>query len=92
VALNRVIALGKVHGPECALDELTAIQDDSSLRDYYLLPSTRASLLAETGEFTQAANHFEAALRRPCSEPERRFLTRRMQECRDQALRLPKPS
>jgi RNA polymerase sigma-70 factor (ECF subfamily) len=92
VALNRIVALGKVHGPECALDELTAIQDDPALRDYYLLPSTRASLLAETGEFSQAANYFEAALRRPCSEPERRFLTRRMQECHDQALRLQKPS
>lgn len=92
VALNRIVAQGKVHGAESALNELAEIEDDPVLRDYYLLPATRGSLLAETGEFSQAANCFEGALTRPCSEPERRFLTRRMHECREQALRLQKPS
>ncbi len=92
VALNRIVALEKVHGAERALDELGEIDSDPVLRDYYLLPTTRASLLAETGAFSQAASCYAAALRHPCSEPERRFLTRRMQECSEQALRLQKPS
>ena|SRR5271165_4713487 len=92
VALNRIVALGKVHGAACALEELTEIENDPALRDYYLLPATRGSLLAETAEFSEAVHCFEAALRRPCSEPERRFLTRRICECREQGLRLKKPS
>lgn len=92
VALNRIVALGKVHGPECALEELIEIENDPALRDYYLLPATRGSLLAETAKFSEAVHCFEAALGRPCSEPERRFLTRRMRECREQALGLQKPS
>jgi RNA polymerase sigma-70 factor, ECF subfamily len=91
VALNRIVALGKVHGPERALDELASLEDNPALHDYYLLPVTRGSLLAERGEFSRAAICFESALRRPCSEPERRFLTRRMQECREQALRQRRP-
>lgn len=91
VALNRIVAVGKVYGPECALDELVQLEKNHALRGYYLLPATRGALLAQKGEFFVAANFFEVALGRPCSEPERRFLIRRMKECREQALRLQKP-
>jgi RNA polymerase sigma-70 factor (ECF subfamily) len=81
VALNRAIAVSKVRGPEAALREIALIQDDPALANYYLLPATRGRLLAELGEREAAAKSFREALNRKCSEPERRFLLRRLAEC-----------
>jgi predicted RNA polymerase sigma factor len=92
VAPNRIVALEKVHGAGCALAELAQIENDPALRDYYFLPATKGTLLAKKGDFSGAANFFAVAVQRPCTEPEGRFLTRRMNECREQALRLPKLS
>ena len=81
VALNRAVAVWKVHGADAALRELDEIAEHPALADYYLLPATRGRLLAERGEFEQAAECFREALRRKCSEPERRFLLRKVAEC-----------
>ncbi len=81
VALNRAIAVSKVHGNEAALQEVERIANDPALASYYLLPATRGRLLAEGGDFERAAAYFQEALRCQCSEPERRFLTRKLREC-----------
>ena len=81
VALNRAIAIAKVQGREAALVEVERIASDPALSSYYLLPATRGRLLAESGELERAAEYFKDALRCQCSEPERRFLLRKLREC-----------
>ena len=81
VALNRAVAVAKVRGPVEALAEMEALANDPKLRDYYLLLAVRGHLLLELGRLTEAAACFQAALHCPCSEPERRFLRRKLQAC-----------
>ena len=78
IALNRIVALSKVAGPEQALAALAPLDREPALASYYLLPSVRARLLAETGDREGAAAAYREALNRPCTEPERRFLKRRV--------------
>jgi RNA polymerase sigma-70 factor (ECF subfamily) len=81
VALNRAVALSKVQGAQVALDAIEALTGDPALRNYYLLPAVRGRLLLDLGQRPAAAACFTQALKRPCSEPERRFLRRKLAEC-----------
>ena len=81
VVLNRAVVVGKVQGPEEALAVIAPLENNSKLRSYYLLPAVRGHLLLELGRNNEAAACFSAALERPCSEPERRFLRRKLADC-----------
>ncbi len=81
VALNRVVAVWKVRGTDAALLDLAALEAEPALAGYYLLPAVRGRLLAERGDAAAARRAFTSALERPCSEPERRLLQRRLHEC-----------
>ena len=78
VALNRAVALSKVAGAREALRAVAAIDAAPELGNYYLLPSVKGRLFAELGEVDAARACYMKALARPCSEPERRFLLRRL--------------
>jgi RNA polymerase sigma-70 factor (ECF subfamily) len=80
VALNRAVALSKVSGPAAAVEAIAGLENDPALANYYLLPAVKGRLLAEIGDRGGAASAFRAALERPCSEPERRWLVRRLAE------------
>ena len=81
VALNRAVAVAKVRGAAEALASVEALQHDPKLRDYYLLLAVHGHLLLELGRKAEAAERFRAALLCPCSEPERRFLERKLEDC-----------
>ncbi len=81
IALNRAVAVSKVHGAAEALASIELLQEDPKLRDYYLLFAVRGHLLRELGRRADAANSFRKALECGGSEPERRFLRRRIGEC-----------
>ena len=81
VALNRVVVLSQVRGPEAGLDALQPLLREASLKRYYLLPVVRGHLLCELGDRASAAQQFRDALLQPCSEPERRLIQRRLAEC-----------
>ena len=81
VALNRAVVVGKVEGPSQALAAMAPLENNTRLRSYYLLPAVRGHLLLELGNRIEAAACFRAALECPCSEPERRFLRRKLEEC-----------
>ncbi len=81
VKLNRAVAMSRVSGPAAALEAISTLEHEPSLANYYLLPSVKGRLLAEMGDRPGAAACFRAALERPCSEPERRFLARKLREC-----------
>jgi len=81
VALNRAVVVAKVKGIPLGLTELRSLDEERSLRNYYLLPAAEASLLLQMGNRGEAAKLFREALKRPCSEPEKRLLVSRWAEC-----------
>jgi RNA polymerase sigma-70 factor (ECF subfamily) len=80
VALNRAVAVAKVHGPGQALAAIESLDSNPKLGDYHLLLAVRGHLLQKVGRPGEAADCFRAALECPCSEPERRFLRRKIEE------------
>ena len=86
MALNRAVVVAKVRGPADALAAIEPLENDPKLRDYYLLPAVRGHLLLELGRCAEAADCFRAALECHCSEPERRFLRRKLEKCEPDRL------
>lgn len=78
VALNRAVAVAKVRGAAEALAEIETLRGNPQLRDYYLLLAVRGHLLEELGRPEEAARCWRAALECRSSEPERRFLRRKL--------------
>ena len=81
VALNRAVAIAKVHGPADALAAVAPLDRDPKLRHYHLLLAVRGQLLLDLGRSREAADAFRTALTCACTEPERRLLTRRLEAC-----------
>jgi RNA polymerase sigma-70 factor (ECF subfamily) len=78
VALNRVVALSYVDGPDAALRELRSLADDPGLATYPYLASARAELLRRTGDWAGAVAAYEEALAFTSNEVEAEFLARRI--------------
>ncbi|HYM13178.1 MAG TPA: sigma-70 family RNA polymerase sigma factor [Bryobacterales bacterium] len=81
VLLNRAVAVERVHGAERALAEIEPLGDAPKMRNYYLYLAVRGHLLLKLGRRSEAAACFREALDCHCSEPERRFLRRKIAEC-----------
>ena len=86
VELNRAVALAKVRGPAEALAAVEKLQSNPRLSDYYLLLAVRGHLLLELERRPEAAACFQSALALRCSEPERRFLQRKLAQCAPSGL------
>ena len=84
VELNRAVALAEVRGPAAALTVLEELAAAGTLGDYYLLPATRAEMQSRLNAVEDALASYQSALDCPCSEPERRFLNRRLHDLRAQ--------
>ncbi len=78
VELNRAIAVGMALGPDAGLAMLATIEASGELAGYYLLPAARADLCRRAGLFDSAAEHYREALTLAPTEPERRYLARRL--------------
>jgi RNA polymerase sigma factor (sigma-70 family) len=81
VALNRAVALARVHGIEAGIRALESLREDPLLKRYHLLPAVLAGLWYEAGQYEQAAYCYENALTLPCNEAERRFMRERLTRC-----------
>ncbi|MBX9719171.1 MAG: hypothetical protein K2X36_10075 [Microbacteriaceae bacterium] len=69
-------------GPDAGLALLDTLNLDAQLGEYHLLHATRADLLRRAGRPAYALPHYRRALELAPSDPERRFLQRRLQEMR----------
>ncbi|RZT19655.1 RNA polymerase sigma-70 factor (ECF subfamily) [Kribbella sp. VKM Ac-2569] len=76
VALNRVVALSYVAGPEVALQQ---VPDDPALATYPYLASTRGELLWRCGRVDEARAAYEEALAFTSNPVEAAFLEKRIQ-------------
>lgn len=80
VRLNRAIARSRLEGPLPAIAEIAALASSPVLASYHLLPAALAELWREAGDAEQSAAYYRAALDLATSSPERRFLTRRLED------------
>jgi RNA polymerase sigma-70 factor, ECF subfamily len=76
VELNQAIAVAEAYGAEPAL----ALVDRLELDGYQYFHSTRADLLRRLGRAAEARTEYERALELAHTDPERRFLQRRIAE------------
>jgi RNA polymerase sigma-70 factor (ECF subfamily) len=67
-------------GPAAGLALLDELVEGRRLPGYHLLPAARADLLRRLGRHEEAAAAYREALALARTEPERRFLARRLAE------------
>ncbi|WP_208776701.1 RNA polymerase sigma factor [Streptomyces griseorubiginosus] len=82
VRLNRAVAVGMSEGPDAGLALVAELEREGDLAGYHLLPATRADLLRRSGRRTEAAEAYAEALQLVENDAERRFLQKRLAECR----------
>jgi RNA polymerase sigma-70 factor (ECF subfamily) len=82
VQLNRAVAVALADGPAAGLAIVEPLRDEPRLRDYHLLPATRADLLRRLERFDEAVGEYERALALTQSDSEQRFLAGRIAECK----------
>lgn len=82
VRLNRAVAVGMADGPDAGLALVAELEAEGELDTYHLLPATRADLLRRAGRTGEAAEAYGRALELVENAAERRFLEKRLAECR----------
>jgi RNA polymerase sigma-70 factor, ECF subfamily len=86
VELNRAVALAMCEGPEKGLQLIESLLRRKELATYHLAHAAHADLCRRLGRLSEARTSYEAALallsREAPYEPERRFLTSRLQDLR----------
>lgn len=80
-ALNRAVAVSRVHGAAAGLAALDELVARHRLAGYHLLPAVRGTLLAELDRVGEAAAQFRQAWELAVLASEREFLSRRIREC-----------
>jgi RNA polymerase sigma-70 factor (ECF subfamily) len=80
VELNRAVAVAMRDGPAAGLALVDAILARGDLADYHLAHSARAEFLRRLDRPAEARATYERALALAKTEPERRFLARRIAE------------
>jgi RNA polymerase sigma-70 factor, ECF subfamily len=76
IELNRAVAVAMADGPEHGLE----LMRDLPLDEYHLYHAARADLLRRLERIDEAAEAYRRALALAQTEPERRFLSRRLSE------------
>jgi RNA polymerase sigma-70 factor (ECF subfamily) len=81
IALNRSVAVARVHGPAAGLEAMDRIARAHRLENYHLFHAVRGSFELELGRFDEALASFRKAQELAVLPSERAFLARRIQEC-----------
>jgi RNA polymerase sigma factor (sigma-70 family) len=81
IELNRAVAVSMAEGPQAGLDLVDALMNDPRLRDYHLLPSARADLLAKLGRLEEAGLEFARAASLTRNERQKERLLERAAAC-----------
>jgi RNA polymerase sigma factor (sigma-70 family) len=80
-ALNRAVAVARVHGAQAGLEALDSASVQSALESYQLFHAVRGTLAAEIGRRDYARDSFRRAEALATLPSEREFLARRIAEC-----------
>ena len=82
IALNRAIAIGQRDGASRGLAALSAIADAERLAQYPFYAAAFGEFEFARARYAAAAAHFRSALELARNDVERRFLHKRLSECR----------
>jgi RNA polymerase sigma-70 factor, ECF subfamily len=80
IELNHAVAVAMADGPEQGLQLIDSLHARGELTDYHLFWAARADLLRRLKRWAEATASYRAALALAKTEPELRFLTRRLAE------------
>jgi len=80
VQLNRGVAIAMRDGPEAGVAIIDSLWAQGDLTDYHLAYAAKADLCRRAGRFKEAKVAYQQALSLVKQEPERRFLSRRLEE------------
>ena len=80
-AMNRAVAVARVHGAQAGLDALDTIRQRSVLEGNHLYHTMRGTFAAELGQTAAAVTHFRQAAKLALLPIERDFIARRIEEC-----------
>jgi RNA polymerase sigma-70 factor (ECF subfamily) len=83
VRLNRAVAVAMAEDVDAGLALVDELAQQGTLTDYHLLEATRADLHRRRGGRTAAIAAYHRALEAARTEPERRFILRRLAEQED---------
>lgn len=83
IELNRAVAVALRDGPESGLKIIDGILGRGDLTDYRFAHAARADLLRRLGRMDEARAAYQRALQLTQQEAERRFLEKRLRECRN---------
>ena len=83
VELNRAVAIAMHEGPEQGFRLIDGLLAREELANYPLAYSARADLCRRLGRLPEARASYEKALALTQREPERRFLSRRLEELKE---------
>ena len=81
VALNRIVALAEVDGPDVALARLAELGGDARMARHHLFHAIRGDLLERTARRAEAAAEYAAAMAHTDNAAERALLERRRRAC-----------
>ena len=85
VELNRAVAIAMRDGPAEGLALIDRLLAGGELKDYHLAHAARADMCRRLGKTAEARKSYERALALARTDPERRFLEKRVAECRNAA-------
>jgi RNA polymerase sigma-70 factor (ECF subfamily) len=83
VALNRSVAISKVHSPKAAIEAVEAIKNREQLDSYYLLYAVLGEFEELLNNRKAAANYFRKSLELATIKSERKFLMKRLRAVED---------
>jgi RNA polymerase sigma factor (sigma-70 family) len=78
VALNRAVALGKIHGPQAGIAAVAAIRRSRKLKSYYLLYAVLGEFESQLDHKQAAAEHFRRSFELAETKSERAFLLKQL--------------
>jgi RNA polymerase sigma-70 factor (ECF subfamily) len=78
VLINRAIAVAQVEGPAAGLCALKAVPVDSQMERYPFLHAAEGAFHCRLGHGSEAQISFQRALEFARTEPQRRFLLRKL--------------
>lgn len=79
VELNRIVAIGNLHGAEQAINELRSLGQNYLMTSFNLFHITLGHFLAESGDARKAINAYERALELTKNDAVKRFLRRKIE-------------
>ncbi|MDB6036572.1 MAG: sigma factor, subfamily protein [Verrucomicrobiales bacterium] len=87
VALNRAVALARVHGPRAGIEAVECIRRPQSLESYYLLYAVLAEFESQMSDYQAAIGHLRKALQLTAQSSEQTFLSAKLRNFEEQNLK-----